>query len=81
MHAKRALGDAVFELVEKGDAPLRGVDVDLHAFVADFGVVGELGGEGVVVGCEEADAADVGGDVVEDCLGNCYAVVGACSAA
>ncbi len=64
MHAKGPFRDAVLEFVQEGDAFGEVVNLDLHALVGDFRVVVELGGEGVVVGGEEADAADVGGDMV-----------------
>ena len=57
------------------------VNVDLHAFWRDLGVARELGGQGVVVRCEEACAADVRGDVVEDGLRDSDAIVGRGAAA
>lgn len=75
MHAETALRHAVLEFVQEGDAARGVVDVDLHAAVADLGMGGEFLGEGVVVRGEEADAADVGGDVVQDGLGDCDAVI------
>lgn len=55
--------------------------MDAHAAITDFRMRREFGGEGMVVGSEEADAADVSGDVVEDGLGDSYAIVAACAAA
>lgn len=80
MHAEAALGHAVLELVQERDAAGGGVDVDLHASVPYFRMRGELLGEGVVMGGEEADAADVRGDVMKDGLGDGNAVVGGCAA-
>ena len=42
---------------------------------------GKLGRQAVVVGGEEGEAAEVGGEVVEDGVGDGEAVVGACAAA
>lgn len=81
VHAERALRDAVFELVQERHAAVIRVDVNLHALGRDLGVAGELCGEGVVVRGEEAGAANVCCDVVEDGLRDCDAVVGRCAAA
>ena len=68
MHAEGSLRDAVLKLIEERHAAVLVVDVDLHALRGYLGVAGELGGEGVVVCGEEASAADVRGDVVQDGL-------------
>jgi hypothetical protein len=79
MHAETTLCDAVLEFVEKGDLTVVVVDVDLHSLGCDFRVTSELGGEGVVVGCKEAGAADVCCDVMEDGLCDCDAIVRTCA--
>ena len=81
VHAERTLGDAVLELEEKGDAAPGPVDVDPHAPVPDLGVVREFFGQRVVVRGEEADAADVRGDVMQHRLRDRHAVVAARAAA
>jgi len=80
MHAETAFCDTVFKFVEESDLAVVVVDVDLHSFGRDLRVPSELGSEGVVVGCEEAGAANVRCDVVEDGLCNGDAIVGTCSA-
>ena len=41
----------------------------------------ELGGEGVVMGCEETCAANVRCDVMEDGLCDCHTIIRTCTAA
>ena len=81
VHPEAALGEAVFESVQEGDGAGVVIDDNLHPLGGDFGVAGELRRQAAVVGREEAEAADVRGDVVQDCFGDGNTVVGGCAAA
>ena len=75
MHAETALCHALFEPIQKRHALILVIDVNRHALRGDFGVRRELGRQAVVVRGEEAEAADVRRDVVQDRLRDRYAVV------
>lgn len=81
MHTETALRNAIFQSVQRCDLAVCVIDEDAHALVVDGGVVLEFLGETVVVGCEEADAADVTCYMVENSFGHSHAIVGACAAA
>lgn len=74
VHAERALGHAGLELVQEGDAAVGVVDVDAHPLWRDLRVPLELGRERVVVRGEEADAANVSRNMVQDGLSDGDAV-------
>lgn len=75
VHAEGALGNAILELVQEGYLAVLVVHVDLHAPSSDLRVVLEFCGERVVVCSEEAYAANVRCDMVEDGLCNRNAIV------
>lgn len=81
MHTETALRNAIFELIQEGDAAFLIVNVDAHTLWCDFRMSLELGSKGVVVGREEAESADVRGHVVQHGLGDGHTVVGAGTAA
>ena len=81
MHPETPLRDARLQFVQKRDPTLPLIDVDLHPAVHDFRMAAEFLGERMVVRGEEADAADVRGDMVQHRLGDRDAVVAARAAA
>ena len=81
VHAKTAVGHAILESVQIIDAASGVVDVNLHAAGTHLRVAGEFRCERVVMRRKEANATDMGGDVVEHSLGDGETVVGAGAAA
>jgi hypothetical protein len=81
VHTETALRNAIFKFIQECDLAIIIVDMDLHPLGRDLGMARKLGGQGMVVRCEETCAADVGGDVVEDGLGDGDAVIGGSPAA
>lgn len=77
VHTETALRNAIFKLIQERDAAFLIVNVDAHSLGCNFWVSLELSSKGVVVGCEEAEGANVRGDVVQDGLGDSHTVVGA----
>jgi hypothetical protein len=81
MHAETPVRDTLLQLIQERDPPLPLVDVDAHPPVRHVRVGGEFLGEGVVMRREEADAADVARDVMQDGLRDGDAIVGRRAAA
>src|SRR5215469_12933483 len=76
MHTKTALRNPVLQLIKKRNLSIVIINMDLHSLRRNFRMPREFRGERVVMRREEAGAANVCCDVVEDCLCHCYAVVG-----